>query len=77
MLQDVAAVSHLTPPTSPTLGIVVFPDIARALHISPPTLERIIRKDPTFPKLFRIANKRHALLADLQEWIDRKARGNA
>jgi len=72
LLHDAAAIPCATPPST-DLGIVVFPEIARALHVSVPTLERIIRNDPTFPRLFKIG----ALRSELQGWVDRKARGDA
>ena len=76
LLHHAAAVPCSTSPST-DLGIVVFPEIARALHVSIPTLERIIRNDPTFPRLFKIGNRRHVLRSELQGWVDRKARGDA
>ncbi len=58
------------------LGVVDFGNIAALLGISQQTLERLTRTDATFPKLFKIANKRHCRFADLQGWIDRKAKGD-
>jgi predicted DNA-binding transcriptional regulator AlpA len=75
--QTAPAVLPMPPRTTSPLGILDFGDIARALGISSPTLERLIRSDQTFPKLFRIGNKRHCRFDDLQHWVDEKARGDA
>jgi predicted DNA-binding transcriptional regulator AlpA len=49
-------------PTGPAnpLGLVDFEELGDLLRVSRPTLERLIRKDHTFPRLFRIGGKRYA-----------------
>jgi predicted DNA-binding transcriptional regulator AlpA len=59
------------------LGVVDFGNIAALLGVSQQTLERLTRTDATFPKLFKIGNRRHCRFADIQSWIDRKAKGDA
>ena len=78
MLEPIAAPALYVAPPAPTpLGLLDFSEIARALGVSTPTLERLSRRDATFPRLFKIGGKRFARLTDLQTWVDGKARGDA
>ena len=70
-METVSALSTEIRPTQ--LGVVDIGSVASLLRISPPTLERLLRKDPTFPRPFKIGNRRHVRLVDLQAWIDRQA----
>ena len=56
-----AAISGAVPsgPASP-LGLVDFEELGELLRVSRPTLERLIRKDLTFPRLFKIGGRRYA-----------------
>ncbi len=65
--------SMAMPPASP-LGIIDFNGIASLLGMSIATLERLVRKDETFPRLFKIGARRYARFNDLRAWIDEKAR---
>ena len=60
-------------PSSP-LGIIDFNGIAQSLGMSIATLERLVRKDATFPRLFKIGARRYARFDDLRDWVDQKAR---
>lgn len=72
--QNAASGLPVAPLARTPLGLLDFADIAHALGVSAPTLERLVRTDKSFPRLFKIANKRHARLTDLQRWVDEKAR---
>lgn len=61
------------PPASP-LGVIDFNGIAQLLRVSTATLERIVRRDHSFPRLFKIGARRYARFDDLRDWVDQKAR---
>ena len=75
MLNHYAVASGALPsgPMNP-LGLVGFEELGELLRVSRPTLERLIRKDPTFPRLFRIGGKRYARFEDLRIWVEAQAR---
>jgi predicted DNA-binding transcriptional regulator AlpA len=60
-------------PATP-LGVVDADGAAELLRISRRTLDRIVRKDKHFPKLFKIGARQYVRLADLQSWVDMRAK---
>jgi predicted DNA-binding transcriptional regulator AlpA len=73
MLHSAISGALPTGPASP-LGLVDFEELGDLLRVSRPTLERLIRKDHTFPRLFRIGGKRYARFDDLRIWVEQLAR---
>ena len=65
---------HINTPQATQLGIVSFDDVCVLLNVTRPTLERMIRREPNFPRMFKIAAKRYARLAALQSWVEQRAR---
>lgn len=58
-------------PSSPRdLGLVRFDEICELLDMSRPTLERLVRKDASFPRLRKIGRQRYGRIVDLQRWVD-------
>lgn len=65
--------SQTSGPASP-LELVDADGIAELLRVSRRTLDRIIRKEKHFPKLFRIGARNYVRLSDLQSWAEMKAK---
>ncbi len=59
---------------SVSLGVLDIDGICEVLGVSRTWIEQQIRKDKTFPKLFKLGARRHVKLSDLQLWVDQKAR---
>jgi predicted DNA-binding transcriptional regulator AlpA len=73
MLHSTSAATSAATPATP-LGVVDADGIAELLRVSRRTLDRIVRKDKHFPKLFRIGARQYVRLADLQSWVEMKAK---
>lgn len=71
-----SAVGGNAQPSGPTnpLGLVDIEELGELLRVSRPTLERMIRKDLSFPRLFKIGGKRYARFDDLRIWVEQQAR---
>jgi len=67
-----AATAAASPATA--LGVVDADGAAELLRVSRRTLDRIVRSDRSFPKLFKIGARMYVRLADLQSWIDMRAK---
>ena len=67
-----AATAAASPGTA--LGVVDADGAAELLRVSRRTLDRIVRSDRSFPKLFKIGARMYVRLADLQSWIDMRAK---
>jgi predicted DNA-binding transcriptional regulator AlpA len=80
-IEESGMLETIAPPgatlTPGPLGVVDFGNIAALLGVSQQTLERLTRNDTTFPKLFKIGNRRHCRFVDLQDWVNSKARRDA
>ncbi len=74
MLQPGTAPAAPAAPAVSPLGVVDMPSICEWLGASRSWLEQTIRTDETFPRPFKIAGKRLVKFADLQAWIESKAR---
>jgi len=72
MLHSASAAGTAAPNTA--LGVVDADGAAKLLRVSRRTLDRIARSDPHFPKLFKIGSRMYVRLADLQSWIDLRAK---
>ena len=73
MLQHtVSSRAHSNGPATP-LGLVDADGVAELLRVSRRTLDRIIRKDKKFPKMFRIGAHQYMRMTDLQRWAEEKA----
>ena len=73
MLHSSSAAPAAASPATP-LGVVDADGAAELLRISRRTLDRLLRTDRSFPKMFKIGAHRYVRLADLQGWIDLRAR---
>ena len=71
---------HATAPTSPAapavspLGVVDIASICDLLGVSRSWLENTVRQDETFPRPFKVGARRLVKFADLQAWVEQKAR---
>lgn len=73
MLQHPTPSAQAAPAVGP-LGVVDIPAICELLGVSRSWLENTIRNDATFPKPFKIGARRMVKFADLQAWVEQKAR---
>lgn len=73
MLHSQSAASAAASPAT-ALGVVDADGAAELLRVSRRTLDRIVRSDRSFPKLFKIGARMYVRLADLQSWIDLRAK---
>ena len=74
MLQHTSApVVQAAPAVSP-LGVVDIASICDLLGVSRSWLENTVRQDETFPRPFKIGARRLVKFADLQAWVEQKAR---
>jgi excisionase family DNA binding protein len=74
MLQHATAPTSLAAPAVSALGVVDIVSICELLGVSRSWLENTIRQDETFPRPFKIGARRLVKFADLQAWVEQKAR---
>ena len=67
------AVAQSAPAVSP-LNIVDIEQVCELLNVSRSWIEQQIRRDKTFPKLFRLGARRHMKFDDLRNWVEQRAR---
>jgi excisionase family DNA binding protein len=67
------AVAQSAPTVSP-LGVVDIEQVCELLNVSRSWIEQQIRRDKTFPKLFRLGARRHLKFDDLKSWVEQRAR---
>jgi predicted DNA-binding transcriptional regulator AlpA len=56
------------------LGVVDIETICELLHVSRSWIYQMIKRDPTFPRLFKIGARQYMKLSDLQSWVEQRAR---
>ena len=76
MLQHLANPAAQTTSVSP-LGVIDIAGVCEILGVSRTWIEQQIRHDRTFPRCFKIGARRHVKFADLQSWVESKARAAA
>ncbi len=74
MLQHGTAPAAQAAPAVGPLGVVDIAAICELLGVSRSWLENTIRQDETFPRPFKIGARRLVKFADLQAWVESKAR---
>jgi excisionase family DNA binding protein len=74
MLQHTSAPVVQPAPAVSALGVVDIASICELLGVSRSWLENTIRQDETFPRPFKIGARRLVKFADLQAWVEQKAR---
>jgi predicted DNA-binding transcriptional regulator AlpA len=79
MLQSdpAAATPAASSPAQELLGVIDGDAACAILRISRRTFDRLVRDDPSFARPFRIGSRLYIRLADLQAWIDMRARAAA
>jgi len=61
-------------PSVSALGVIDIAGVCSLLHTSRTWVENAIRKDPGFPRPFKLGARRYVKFEDLKSWVEQRAR---